>query len=101
MSLQAPGWALLFCAVGIFVYQTLDGCDGKQARRTGSSNSLGEFFDHGCDAIATFLYATAAACTPALIDYPYLLLGLVIMVMQMSYSYHWQTYVCRVLYFKR
>jgi ethanolaminephosphotransferase len=27
--------------------------DGKQARRTGSSSSLGQFFDHGCDAITT------------------------------------------------
>jgi ethanolaminephosphotransferase len=29
----------------------LDGIDGKQARRTGSSNPLGELFDHGFDAL--------------------------------------------------
>ena len=26
-----------------------DGCDGKQARRTGTSSPLGEMFDHGLD----------------------------------------------------
>jgi phosphatidylglycerophosphate synthase len=35
----------------IFFYQTLDNMDGKQARRTGSSSSLGMIFDHGCDSI--------------------------------------------------
>ena len=34
---------------------TLDGIDGKQARRTGSSSPLGEMFDHGLDAWATSL----------------------------------------------
>jgi phosphatidylglycerophosphate synthase len=38
--------------MGLFVYQTLDAIDGKQARRTGSSNSLGELFDHGCDSVS-------------------------------------------------
>jgi len=35
------------------VYQSLDAIDGKQARRTGTSNPLGELFDHGCDSIST------------------------------------------------
>ena len=44
----------------MFLYQTLDAIDGKQARRTGSSNALGELFDHGCDSLSnrnnTFIY---------------------------------------------
>lgn len=48
-----PRWTLFFCAVGLFVYQSLDAIDGKQARRTNSSTPLGELFDHGCDAIST------------------------------------------------
>ena len=36
----------------MFLYQTLDAIDGKQARRTGSSNALGELFDHGCDSLS-------------------------------------------------
>jgi ethanolaminephosphotransferase len=39
--------------LGLFLYQTLDAIDGKQARRTGSSSPLGELFDHGCDAVST------------------------------------------------
>ena len=37
-------------ALATFIYQTFDACDGKQARRTGSSSPLGQLFDHGCDA---------------------------------------------------
>lgn len=35
----------------IWIYSTFDNCDGKQARRTGTSSPLGELFDHGCDAL--------------------------------------------------
>lgn len=51
--LQAPRWACFLCALGLFVYQSLDAIDGKQARRTGTSTPLGELFDHGCDSIST------------------------------------------------
>ena len=37
----------------LFMYQTLDGSDGKQARRTGSGSALGELMDHGVDAVVT------------------------------------------------
>ena len=50
---QAPLWAYLLCAVGLFIYQSLDAIDGKQARRTNSSTPLGELFDHGCDSLST------------------------------------------------
>lgn len=51
--LQVPAWAHVFCALGLFIYQTLDAIDGKQARRTGTSSPLGELFDHGCDSISS------------------------------------------------
>lgn len=51
-----PSYALILAAIGLFIYQTLDACDGKQARRTKTSSSLGELFDHGCDAISTSKY---------------------------------------------
>lgn len=50
---QAPSWAFIMSAVGLFIYQSLDAIDGKQARRTNSSSPLGELFDHGCDAVST------------------------------------------------
>jgi len=46
---QIPSWVWLFCFLSQFLAHTLDGCDGKQARRTGSSTPLGELFDHGLD----------------------------------------------------
>ncbi len=48
-----PGWAFFLSALGLFIYQSLDAIDGKQARRTNSSSALGELFDHGCDAVST------------------------------------------------
>lgn len=33
----------------------LDGIDGKQARRTGTSGPLGELFDHGLDSWSSVL----------------------------------------------
>ena len=48
-----PAWALLTAALLMATYQLLDGVDGKQARRTGSSSPLGQLFDHGVDALAS------------------------------------------------
>lgn len=47
LTQEAPAWVYYLCAISIFVYQTLDAIDGKQARRTGSSSPLGQLFDHG------------------------------------------------------
>ena len=47
---NVPRWCSLLFAVALFLYQTLDAIDGKQARRTSSSSPLGQLFDHGCDA---------------------------------------------------
>ena len=40
-------------ALGLFIYQSLDAIDGKQARRTSTSTPLGELLDHGCDSLST------------------------------------------------
>jgi len=57
----APKWLWFTFAVGLFVYQSLDAIDGKQARRTGTSGPLGELFDHGCDALNTTLEVILSA----------------------------------------
>jgi len=54
-----PGWAWFLVALFLFLAHTLDGIDGKQARRTGSSNPLGELFDHGLDSWST-IFITGA-----------------------------------------
>jgi ethanolaminephosphotransferase len=53
---SAPAWVYVTCAAMLFVYQTMDGMDGKQARRTGGGTPLGEVTDHGADAIAACVY---------------------------------------------
>ena len=98
---QAPHWAYLCCAAGLFVYQTLDGMDGIQARRIGLSSPLGEVFDHGLDAVLTFMYASVAGCSVGIsVGYPLLGLLLGVAVLLLNFFYHWQTYVSGVLHFK-
>lgn len=65
-----PRWACALCALGVFVYQSLDAIDGKQARRTGSQSPLGELFDHGCDSISTVFIALGACIAVKLGEYP-------------------------------
>lgn len=67
---EAPRWACALCAIGLFVYQSLDAIDGKQARRTGTSTPLGELFDHGCDSISTIFVALSACIAVQLGHYP-------------------------------
>lgn len=98
---QAPRWMYFMCAVGVFVYQTLDAIDGKQARRTKTNNPLGELFDHGCDAISTFIVVLAGASAAGLNEYPNYCLSFVLIIELLNYCYHWQTYVSGTLYFKK
>jgi len=58
-GVPVPGVIWLCVALLLFLSHTLDGIDGKQARRTGSSNPLGELFDHGLDSWAT-IFITGA-----------------------------------------
>ncbi|KAK8547107.1 hypothetical protein V6N13_099849 [Hibiscus sabdariffa] len=61
-----PRWIHLAHGLLLFLYQTFDAVDGKQARRTNSSSPLGELFDHGCDALAcafeTMAFGSTAMC---------------------------------------
>jgi len=52
---SAPASAYGLAALGVFLYQTLDAIDGKQARVTGTSSPLGQICDHGCDSMASSL----------------------------------------------
>ncbi|XP_037090756.1 ethanolaminephosphotransferase 1-like [Pollicipes pollicipes] len=49
-----PRWVWLVAAINLFLSHTLDGIDGKQARRLGVSGPLGELFDHGLDSWTSF-----------------------------------------------
>ncbi|XP_066992925.2 choline/ethanolaminephosphotransferase 1 isoform X4 [Anabrus simplex] len=96
---EAPRWACFICALGLFVYQSLDAIDGKQARRTGTSTPLGELFDHGCDSISTVFVALSACIAVQLGFYPSWMFFQCFCAMTLFYCAHWQTYVSGTLRF--
>ncbi|XP_063165221.1 cholinephosphotransferase 1 isoform X2 [Candoia aspera] len=96
---EAPPWIFLFCALGLFIYQSLDAIDGKQARRTNSSSPLGELFDHGCDSISTVFVGVAGCIAVRLGTDPDWFFFSSFIGMFLFYCAHWQTYVSGVLKF--
>lgn len=54
-----PQWVWFVMFVCHFASHTLDGTDGKQAKRTKSSSPLGELFDHGVDSLSTVFMPVA------------------------------------------
>ncbi|XP_069035016.1 ethanolaminephosphotransferase 1 [Lepisosteus oculatus] len=53
---HVPSWVWILAGLFNFTAYTLDGVDGKQARRTNSSTPLGELFDHGLDSWACVFF---------------------------------------------
>nr|CAD7600023.1 unnamed protein product [Timema genevievae] len=99
---EAPRWACLICALGLFVYQSLDAIDGKQARLTGTSTPLGELFDHGCDSISTAVFVALSACVAVQLGhYPAWMFFQCFCAMTLFYCAHWQTYVSGTLKFSK
>ncbi|KFP11491.1 Cholinephosphotransferase 1, partial [Egretta garzetta] len=96
---QAPFWAYILGALGLFIYQSLDAIDGKQARRTNSSSPLGELFDHGCDSISTVFVVLGSCIAVRLGTNPDWLFFCCFVGLFMFYSAHWQTYVSGILRF--
>ncbi|XP_048879868.1 choline/ethanolaminephosphotransferase 1-like isoform X2 [Brienomyrus brachyistius] len=96
---QAPQWTYLLCAGGLFIYQSLDAIDGKQARRTGSSSPLGELFDHGCDSLSTVFVVLGTCLALQLGTHPDWMFFCCFAGMFLFYCAHWQTYVSGVLRF--
>lgn len=101
-------------ALGLFIYQTLDATDGKQARRTNSSSPLGELFDHGCDSMTQGFYlnillnkfylvfVTLNICYSMQIGSErYLVLLVAMSSVIIFYCAHWSTYCTGQLRFSR
>jgi len=95
----APWWTTASAALGLFIYQTLDAIDGKQARRTKTSSPLGELFDHGCDSLSTVFVSIASCCAVRLGTYPGWMLFQCLCASTLFYCAHWQTYVSGTLTF--
>ncbi|ESN95058.1 hypothetical protein HELRODRAFT_115001 [Helobdella robusta] len=96
-----PDFIFLVAGFSFFWAHQLDGTDGKQARRTGSSNPLGELMDHGLDSLASVimplcLYSIIGCGDSQLppIRLYYVLLSIAIMF----FFTHWEKYNTGVLY---
>jgi len=63
MTHVLPMWCCVLNGLCTLLYQCLDNLDGKQARRTKTSSPMGQFFDHGCDAITGALELAKVAMT--------------------------------------
>uniref|UniRef100_A0A8D0C4D1 Cholinephosphotransferase 1 n=1 Tax=Salvator merianae TaxID=96440 RepID=A0A8D0C4D1_SALMN len=98
---EAPFWLLFLCALGLFVYQSLDAIDGKQARRTNSSSPLGELFDHGCDSITIVFVSIGSCIAVRLGTNPDWLFFCCFIGSVLFYCAHWQTYVSGMLKFSK
>ncbi|XP_076450716.1 cholinephosphotransferase 1-like [Babylonia areolata] len=94
-----PAWTLVVAALGLFIYQSLDAIDGKQARRTKSSSPLGELFDHGCDSVSMVFVTLGASMVLNLGHEPNWLLFINLTGHFLFYCAHWQTYVSGTLKF--
>ncbi|KAJ1514797.1 hypothetical protein HMI56_007397 [Coelomomyces lativittatus] len=92
-----PSYCYYIFGVGIFIYQTLDAIDGKQARRTNQSSPLGHFFDHGCDALNTMLTVITMAPVLRIGGSPILLLS-IFLSLGNFYLTTWEEYVTGTLY---
>ena len=57
LSTPLPQWLCLLTGICQFLYMHFDNMDGKQARRTNSSSSLGMLYDHGLDAVSGWIMA--------------------------------------------
>lgn len=86
-------------AVGLFVYQSLDAIDGKQARRTKSASPLGELVDHGCDSVSMVIMILAICVAMQLGLEPAWMFFMSFMATFMFYCAHWQAYVSGTIRF--
>lgn len=86
-------------AITVFIYQTLDAIDGKQARRTNTSSPLGELFDHGMDSISCVLICVCNLIALNSGKEPVLCLIFFILTNTTFYIAHWSTYLVGKLQF--
>ena len=56
LSKELPNYVYFIFALMLFLGQTFDAIDGKHARNTNRSSSLGQLMDHGCDAMDNFTF---------------------------------------------
>lgn len=96
-----PSIVWLICAINLFLAHTLDGIDGKQARRTKATGPLGELMDHGVDswtALFVPLYVYSFFGSSDWSFGPHRMLYVFWAVFFTFYITHWEKYNTGILY---
>ncbi|KAJ8669853.1 hypothetical protein QAD02_001112 [Eretmocerus hayati] len=96
-----PNWVFAMAAFNIFMAHTLDGIDGKQARRTQTSGPLGELFDHGLDSWTAMYITTCMFSVFGRTDFsvsPLRMYFILWNVFVTFYLSHWEKYNTGVLF---
>uniref|UniRef100_A0A2P2I5U6 Ethanolaminephosphotransferase 1-like n=1 Tax=Hirondellea gigas TaxID=1518452 RepID=A0A2P2I5U6_9CRUS len=96
-----PHWLWLVMALNHFLAHTLDGIDGKQARRTNTSGPLGELFDHGLDSWTAFFIPACLCSVFGRADFsisPIRFYFVLCNVLICFYTSHWEKYLTKVLF---
>ncbi|XP_021701606.1 ethanolaminephosphotransferase 1 isoform X3 [Aedes aegypti] len=94
-----PGWVWIVAGINLFVAYTLDGIDGKQARRTGTSGPLGELFDHGVDSYSTLLIPVYVFSLFGMVDLPPIRMHFVMLNAYLNfYLPHVEKYITGVMF---
>jgi len=96
-----PRWVWWLLALFHFLAHTLDGIDGKQARRTNTSGPLGELFDHGLDAWTAFFIPGVLWSVFGRLDHsisPLRFYFVLCNVLVCFYTSHWEKYITKVLF---
>ncbi|XP_076014958.1 cholinephosphotransferase 1-like [Genypterus blacodes] len=96
---EAPSWAFIMSALGLFIYQSLDNIDGKQALRTDHSAPLAELFDHCCDSISAVLITVGACIAGGIGRYTDWTFFCGFIGLFLFFCSHWETYVSGTVHF--
>lgn len=103
-STNIPSYIWYVCAIFQYLSYMLDGVDGIQARKTGTSSPLGELMDHGIDSwTCCFTIMSLFSCIGHSNDYSkgvtFTDMFLMTWVLQfLFFSAHWEKLVTGVLY---
>lgn len=96
-----PQFVWLICALNLFLAHTLDGIDGKQARRTKAMGPLGELMDHGVNSWTTVFVTLQVYSFFGSADFsfgPHRMLFVLWSVFISFYFTHWEKYNTGILY---
>ena len=100
---HVPSFVWFMSGILLFLSHTLDGIDGKQARRTGTSSPVGEMFDHGCDGWSMILttstfYSVFARNQDGYSLEPIRMYGIIWCTFISFHISHWEKYNTGVMY---